>query len=204
MSSSRTPDSGRRRVEHAVGGRLPPSDGDELLRRVADDLCGAARDQKEPGQPRDCRQCRRVGVDAGRIAVFHQQVRAARAGRRHHAGIRARRDPVTLISPGFVASEIRRTDNQGAVHANAPDPIPAWLVVPQPRKPRARFCEPSRAGRRRRSSRDTAKCSSRSSGFCRGLSRRDQTPHGAPGRLPRTRQQIIDASRAGPYRSDRS
>jgi short-subunit dehydrogenase len=37
---------------------------------------------------------------------------------------------VTLISPGFVASDIRRTDNRGALHAQAADPIPAWLVMP--------------------------------------------------------------------------
>ena len=37
---------------------------------------------------------------------------------------------VTLISPGFVASDIRRVDNQGTLQADAPDPIPAWLVVP--------------------------------------------------------------------------
>jgi len=37
---------------------------------------------------------------------------------------------VTLISPGFVASDIRRVDNQGALHPGAPDPIPAWLVMP--------------------------------------------------------------------------
>jgi short-subunit dehydrogenase len=37
---------------------------------------------------------------------------------------------VTLISPGFVASEIRRVDNQGKLHEEAKDPIAAWLVVP--------------------------------------------------------------------------
>src|SRR5438105_3210947 len=37
---------------------------------------------------------------------------------------------VTLISPGFVASEIRRVDNQGKFHEDAKDPIPAWLVMP--------------------------------------------------------------------------
>jgi short-subunit dehydrogenase len=36
---------------------------------------------------------------------------------------------VTLISPGFVESEIRRVDNQGMFQAGAPEPIPAWLVV---------------------------------------------------------------------------
>ena len=37
---------------------------------------------------------------------------------------------VTLISPGFVASDIRRVDNQGKLHQEAKDPIAAWLVVP--------------------------------------------------------------------------
>lgn len=37
---------------------------------------------------------------------------------------------VTLISPGFVASEIRRVDNQGKLHEEAKDPIPPWVVMP--------------------------------------------------------------------------
>ncbi len=37
---------------------------------------------------------------------------------------------VTLISPGFVASNIRRVDNKGALHASAQEPIPSWLVMP--------------------------------------------------------------------------
>ncbi len=36
---------------------------------------------------------------------------------------------VTLISPGFVESNIRRVDNQGKLHAEAAEPMPAWLVV---------------------------------------------------------------------------
>lgn len=36
---------------------------------------------------------------------------------------------VTLISPGFVESDIRRVDNQGQLHADAAEPIPHWLVV---------------------------------------------------------------------------
>lgn len=36
---------------------------------------------------------------------------------------------VTLISPGFVASEIRRVDNYGRLQAGAKDPIPDWLVM---------------------------------------------------------------------------
>ena len=37
---------------------------------------------------------------------------------------------VTLISPGFVASDIRRVDNQGTFHEHAKEPIPARLVMP--------------------------------------------------------------------------
>jgi short-subunit dehydrogenase len=33
----------------------------------------------------------------------------------------------TLISPGFVDSDIRRVDNRGGFHPDARDPIPAWL-----------------------------------------------------------------------------
>jgi short-subunit dehydrogenase len=36
---------------------------------------------------------------------------------------------VTLISPGFVDSDIRRVDNQGSLHKDAKDPVPRWLVV---------------------------------------------------------------------------
>jgi short-subunit dehydrogenase len=40
---------------------------------------------------------------------------------------------VTLISPGFVDSDIRRTDNRGVVHEHAPDRVPAWLRMPTER-----------------------------------------------------------------------
>jgi short-subunit dehydrogenase len=36
---------------------------------------------------------------------------------------------VTLISPGFVESNIRRVDNQGTFHSGAKDTVPAWLVM---------------------------------------------------------------------------
>jgi short-subunit dehydrogenase len=36
---------------------------------------------------------------------------------------------LTLLSPGFVESNIRRVDNRGTLHADAPEPLPAWLVV---------------------------------------------------------------------------
>lgn len=36
---------------------------------------------------------------------------------------------VTLVSPGFVGTNIRRVDNSNHFHAEAPDPMPAWLVA---------------------------------------------------------------------------
>jgi short-subunit dehydrogenase len=44
---------------------------------------------------------------------------------------------VVLISPGFVASEIRRVDNQGVLREQAPDPIPRWLQMPADKAARA-------------------------------------------------------------------
>lgn len=44
--------------------------------------------------------------------------------------LRASGIKVTLISPGFVASNIRRIDNRGTLHAAAKDPIPEWLIMP--------------------------------------------------------------------------
>jgi short-subunit dehydrogenase len=40
---------------------------------------------------------------------------------------------VTLISPGFIASEIRQIDNQGIHHDRAKDPISPRMVVPTPK-----------------------------------------------------------------------
>jgi len=36
---------------------------------------------------------------------------------------------VTLVSPGFVHSEIRRVDNQGVLRADTPDPVPKFLIM---------------------------------------------------------------------------
>ena len=36
---------------------------------------------------------------------------------------------LTLISPGFVESNIRRVDNRGKLHADAAEPLPGWLVM---------------------------------------------------------------------------
>lgn len=41
--------------------------------------------------------------------------------------LRPRGVAVVLLSPGFVDSDIRRTNNQGRVREEAEDPVPAWL-----------------------------------------------------------------------------
>lgn len=44
-----------------------------------------------------------------------------------HGDLRPAGVGCTLISPGFVDSDIRRVDNSGGLHAEAKDPIPPWL-----------------------------------------------------------------------------
>jgi short-subunit dehydrogenase len=44
-----------------------------------------------------------------------------------HGELRSSGVGVTLISPGFVDSDIRRVDNRGGLHAHVDDPVPAWL-----------------------------------------------------------------------------
>lgn len=43
--------------------------------------------------------------------------------------LRPRGVTVTLISPGFIVSNIRRVDNQGVFHEGAKDAVPTWLQV---------------------------------------------------------------------------
>lgn len=44
-----------------------------------------------------------------------------------HGELRTAGVACTLISPGFVDSDIRRVDNLGGLHPEARDPVPAWL-----------------------------------------------------------------------------
>jgi len=44
-----------------------------------------------------------------------------------HGDLRSLGVSCTLISPGFVDSDIRRVDNRGGFHPHARDPIPDWL-----------------------------------------------------------------------------
>ncbi|MGA8221831.1 MAG: SDR family NAD(P)-dependent oxidoreductase [Candidatus Acidiferrales bacterium] len=43
--------------------------------------------------------------------------------------LRAAGVKLTLLSPGFVVSNIRRVDNRGNLHAQAADPVPAWIQM---------------------------------------------------------------------------
>jgi short-subunit dehydrogenase len=43
--------------------------------------------------------------------------------------LRAAGVKLTLLSPGFVVSNIRRVDNRGAVHPHANDPVPPWIQM---------------------------------------------------------------------------
>ena len=54
---------------------------------------------------------------------------------------------VTLISPGFVQSEIHQVDNRGVHHPEAPDVVPRWLRMPSER---AAWLTVRAAARRRR------------------------------------------------------
>jgi short-subunit dehydrogenase len=54
-----------------------------------------------------------------------------------HGDLRGTGVGVTLISPGFVQSDIRRVDNRGGLHPDVKDPLPAWLVMPTDRAARA-------------------------------------------------------------------
>lgn len=54
---------------------------------------------------------------------------------------------VTLISPGFVESEIHQVDNRGVHHPDSPDLVPRWLRMPTDRA--ARLIVRAAAQRRR-------------------------------------------------------
>jgi short-subunit dehydrogenase len=47
-----------------------------------------------------------------------------------HGDLKSAGIGVTLISPGFVQSDIRRVDNRGGLHPDVSDPISPWLVMP--------------------------------------------------------------------------
>jgi len=61
--------------------------------------------------------------------------------------LRAMGVTVTLISPGFVVSEISRVDNQGKLHDRDASPVPAWIRMPTAKAAR-QIADAVAAGRR--------------------------------------------------------
>ena len=56
---------------------------------------------------------------------------------------------VTLISPGFVESEIQKVDNQGRFHADRKSSVPAWIRMSTPRAARQILSAVARGKRER-------------------------------------------------------
>jgi short-subunit dehydrogenase len=73
-----------------------------------------------------------VGVHPGSVCLRDEQIRRTPLANAITPELAVYGVTVTLISPGFVASNIRRVDNRGTLHSEAGDPIPAWLVMPTP------------------------------------------------------------------------
>lgn len=65
------------------------------------------------------------GADSSAYAMSKFAVRALAEAL--HGDLRREGIGCTLISPGFVDSDIRRVDNHGGLHADVKDPVPAWL-----------------------------------------------------------------------------
>lgn len=70
-------------------------------------------------------------VSAPGASAYSMSKYAVRAlGEALYAELAGRGVSVTLISPGFIASDIRKTDNRGVLRQHAADPVPAWLQMP--------------------------------------------------------------------------
>ncbi len=116
------------KAQRPGAGRLSPPVRNQCVR-------GAAHPARIPGRParharpvRDHGQrrratCRRAGSSPYTMSKFAVRALAEAL----HGDLRPAGVSCTLISPGFVDSDIRRVDNRGGLHAEAKDPIPAWL-----------------------------------------------------------------------------
>jgi len=108
---------------------------DDYRRQFETNVFGVLRTLHETGDGLRARQGRFVimGSVAGYLSAagsspYTMSKFAVRAlAEALHGELRASGVGCTLISPGFVDSDIRRVDNQGGLHAAAKDPIPAWL-----------------------------------------------------------------------------
>jgi short-subunit dehydrogenase len=108
---------------------------EDYRRQFETNVFGVLRTLQESGDSLRARQGRFVimGSVAGHLSVagnspYAMSKFAVRAlAEALHGELRAAGVGCTLISPGFVDSDIRRVDNRGGFHANARDPIPEWL-----------------------------------------------------------------------------
>ncbi|MFM1887350.1 MAG: hypothetical protein RL026_2507 [Pseudomonadota bacterium] len=120
-----------------VAGPLPALTLDDYRRQFETNVFGVLRTVYEtlPALRRSRGQLVLVGSVAGHVAppatsAYAMSKFAVRALADSLRGDLARDGiAVTLLSPGFVDSDIRRTDNRGILQDRAPDPIPAWLRV---------------------------------------------------------------------------
>ena len=87
----------------------------------------AGRPARHPGPFRDHGQRGGAPVGAGSSPYTMSKFAVRALAEALHGDLRPAGVSCTLISPGFVDSDIRRVDNQGGLHAEARDPIPAWL-----------------------------------------------------------------------------
>src|SRR4029450_12584035 len=113
--------------------RLPPPARDERLRRAPHDLRDARGPQKEPGAARGDRQRQRPRRGRRVLALLDEQVRGAALADSLGYELAEHGVSVTLISPGFVESEIRQVDNRGVLRTEKPaPPIAAAMVMATP------------------------------------------------------------------------
>ncbi len=67
-------------------------------------------------------------LSAGGASAYNMSKFAVRAlAESLHGDLRSAGVGCTLISPGFVDSDIRRVDNRGGLHPKVKDPVPPWL-----------------------------------------------------------------------------
>jgi short-subunit dehydrogenase len=65
-------------------------------------------------------------IDAGRLG-YDGKFAVRALAESLHGDLKATGVGCTLISPGFVDSDISRVDNRGGLHPHAKDPVPPWL-----------------------------------------------------------------------------
>jgi len=108
---------------------------DDYRRQFETNLFGVVRTLKEtlPALERTRGRFVIMGSVSGHVSVpggspYAMSKFAVRAfAEALHGDLKAAGIGVTLLTPGFVDSDIRRVDNRGGLHPHVDDPIPPWL-----------------------------------------------------------------------------